>query len=201
MCVNLCKLNKNIWVDRDPNITAFLSTIKGAKIFLSLDLSSAYHQISLHPLSHPLTSFVTPEGAFRYKRTPFGLASESVVFQRTIHRLFHKVKSVTYFQDDILIFGRSKEEHDTTLKHVLLILRDSGLTISWDKCNIGTSGVEYLGHYLDEQGVSPKMKLITATEDAPAPVSTDQLRSFLGLAEYYSRFVPMFSVKTLHMRK
>ncbi|KAK6176707.1 hypothetical protein SNE40_014954 [Patella caerulea] len=185
MCVDLRDVNSKIVVERHPmpNIHEMLASLQlnGSTIYSTLDLSSAYHQIPLTEKSKDITAFITPEGLFRYTRVPFGLASASSLFQRMMGRLFKGMDGILYFQDDILLHAKSKDEHDKLLRSVLSKLRHHGLTIKREKCKIGVSSVEYLGHTLSSIGIQPKESLITAVTNAPTPADKDQLRSFLGL--------------------
>ncbi|KAJ1213856.1 hypothetical protein NDU88_001486 [Pleurodeles waltl] len=135
MCVDLRDLNKNIWLDRQPlpNITEELSCLGGSKVSSVLDLSSAYHQIVLHPESRHLTSFVTPLGAYQFLRMPFGLASAAACFQRVMKRILGDIVGTLCFQDDILVHGKSVDEHDKILRTVLSKLAEAGLTVKKEK--------------------------------------------------------------------
>ena len=172
-----------------------LSTLESAKVFTTIDLSSAYHQILLTDESKDITVFITTEGLFCFTRIPFGLASTSSVFQRMMHKIFKDVKGVSYFQDDILIHAKDQEEHDTLLHTVLAHLKENGLTVQRDKCKFNQTAVHYLGHTVTPDKIKTKESLITAVVDAPAPQNKEQLCSFLGLCEYMSKFVKNFASK------
>lgn len=141
--MDLRDLNKNILVDKFPlpRIDELLAQTKGVKWFSTIDLTSAYHQLPLHESSKSLTAFITPFGCYRFLRMPFGLASAAAVFQRLMHRLFKNQEGVTYFQDNILIMGRNKEEHDDRLTKVLDTLASKGLTAELKMCKFGMKSV------------------------------------------------------------
>lgn len=195
MCVDLRSLNANIWVDRYPlpNINEMLAVINGAKFFSVLDLTSAYYQVPLHPESQVLTAFTTPFGTYKFLRMPFGLASAPSAFQRIMQHVLTGAEKSICFQDDILIYGSNEEEHDRNLSKVCCKPKEAGLTIKRDKCKIGVALVEFLGHTLSNEGMKPKMNLIESVVGAPTPANKDELKSFLGLAEYMSKFVKKFS--------
>ena len=172
-----------------------LSTLESARVFTTIDLSSAYHQIPLTDESKDITAFITTEGLFRFTRIPFGLASASSVFQCIIHKIFKDVKGVSYFQDDILIHAKDQEEHDKLLHTVLARLKENGLTVQRDKCKFNQTAVDYLGHTVTPDGIKHKESLVTAVVDAPAPQNNEQLRSFLGLCEYMAKLVKNFASK------
>lgn len=191
LCSDLRGLNKNILVDRHPlpRIYEILTLIKDASYFSILDQSSAYHQVELHPESRHLTSFITPLGAFQYLRMPFGLASAAAAFQRIMQHILKDVPGTLCFQDDILIHGKDIREHNDMLTQVLHKLRKAGLTLKKEKCQIGVSSVEYLGHTISCEGIKPKMNLVDASLSTVAPTNVDELKSFLGLSEYYFKFI------------
>lgn len=132
----LRSLNDDDIVDQYPlpRVDEMLSLTRGAKYFSTIDLSSAYHQISLHHSSRNLTAFCTPFGCFHFRRMPFGLASAAVFFQRLIAQLFGDMPGITFFQDDILIMGNNSHQHDSRLRKVLTVLNDKGLTAEILKC-------------------------------------------------------------------
>lgn len=132
MCVDLRELNRHIWVDQHPlpNITEMVSTLKNGRHFSLLDITSAYHQVDLHPDSRHFTAFITPEGLYQFKRMPFGLSSASAVFQRIVDGMFKRIPGVMAFQDDVLVYGQNQKQHDNTLQTVLSILKDRGVTKS-----------------------------------------------------------------------
>ena len=194
LCIDLRDVNSKIIVERYPmpNIHEMLLTLESARVFTIIDLSTAYHRVPLTDESKDITAFITTEGLFRFTRIPFGLASASFVFQRMMHKIFKDVKRMSYFQDDILIHAKDQEEHDKLLRTVLARLKENSLTVQRDKCKFNQTTVDYLGHTVTPDGIKPKESLVTAVVDAPAPQNKEQLRSFLGLCEYMSKFVKNF---------
>lgn len=201
-CVDLRSLNNCVVADVFPlpNINELLSTLGGARYFSKLDLRSAYHQIRLHDSSKHLTAFITSEGAFQFTRLPFGLCSAANVFQRMVTNIFKGIGKAIYFQDDILVFVSTLAEHNQVRKTVLHRISEVGLTLCRDKCSFVVEQIEYLGHEISAEGIKPKRDLLKAIELAPAPIDKDQLRSFMGLIEYYSKFLQLFSDKTACLR-
>ncbi|KAJ1211759.1 hypothetical protein NDU88_007115, partial [Pleurodeles waltl] len=195
LCVDLRDLNRNIWVERYPlpRIHEVLSTMGKAAYFSVLDLSNAYHQIELHPDSKWLTAFTTPFGSFMFNRMPFGLASAAAVFQKVIQNILGDLPNTLCFQDDVLVYGVTEEEHNERLRAVLLKLKMAGLTLRSEKCQLGVGSVEYLGHIISKDGFKPKFSLVDAVKKADPPKNKDELRSFLGLAEFMSKYVKTFS--------
>ncbi|KAJ1139971.1 hypothetical protein NDU88_006332, partial [Pleurodeles waltl] len=99
---------------------------------------------------------------FQYKMMPFGLDSISTVFQRELSRVLSNITVAKLFQDDILIFGKDKKEHDCIMRKVLQALMDNGLTVKEQKCKFGKQHVEYLGHKISENGIRPKISHVKA---------------------------------------
>ncbi|KAJ1136943.1 hypothetical protein NDU88_003356 [Pleurodeles waltl] len=131
---------------------------------------------------------------------PFGLASAAAVFHRIMQNILKGVEHVLCFQDDVLIYGNNKMEHDDTLRSVLRALHKAGMTLKKEKCQFGVSSVEYLGHKISEEGVKPKNDLVKGVKEALAPSNKQELSSFLGLAEYMAKFVRNFAIITAPLR-
>ena len=135
----------------------------------------------------------THKGLFRYNRLPFGVASAPAIFQRHIETLLQGVDGVSVYIDDILLAGSTLEEHLRTLEEVLKRVQDAGLRLNRDKCFFLRSSIEYLGHVIDKDGIHPTQEKVQAIKNAPQPTNIAQLRSFLGLIKYYSKFLPNLS--------
>lgn len=162
--------------------------------FTKLDLLQAYQQMQLHLLSKELVTINTHKGLFCYTRLPFGVASAPAIFQRAMDSILQGIPRVNCYIDDILISGCDDHNHLQNLKEVLLGLQDNGITVKKSKCSFLQDSVEYLGHVVDKEGLhvaAPgKLKAIQA---APAPTNIRELRSFLGLINYYGRFIANLS--------
>ncbi|KAJ1216559.1 hypothetical protein NDU88_004160 [Pleurodeles waltl] len=178
-----------------------IARTKGMNWFTTIDLTSAYHEVVLHRESRRLTAFVTPFGCYQFTRVPFGLASAAAMFQRLMFKLFQELQDVMFFQDDILVMGKTRKEHDSTLEKVLDIIAVKGLTADMTKCNVAKNKVTYLGHEISVKGVEPKSELVEAIKKAPIPTNKDEVRAFLGLAEFYAKYVKNFSSKTYPIRQ
>lgn len=201
LCVDLRHLNNNIVIEKFPlpKINEMVSSLKWATWFSTIDLSAAYHQVILTPESRKLTAFITPFGCYQFRRMPFGLASAAADFQQLMHRLFGKMTGVSFFQDDILVSARHKEEHDHILNNVLELLQRVGLTVELSMCKFAQRNVSYLGHIISEDGARPKPSLVNAIVGSPAPTTKDEVRSILGMAEYCTKFIPNFASKVYNI--
>ena len=162
-------------------------------MFSKLDLDNAYLQMPLDDESKQYVTINTHKGLFRYNRLPIGVASAPAIFQRHIEMLLQGVDGVSVYIDDILLAGSTLEEHLCTLEEVLKRLQDAGLRLNRDKCFFLRSSIEYLGHVVDKDSIHPTQEKVQAIKNAPQPTNIAQLRSFLSLINYYSKFLPNLS--------
>jgi hypothetical protein len=199
MCVDYRELNKITSKDRYPlpYIEDLLDRLHGGTVFTKLDLASGYHQLRIHPDDCHKTAFVTPAGFYEWKVIPFGLANAPSAFMRHMHRVLHKHRgySVVYL-DDVLIHSRTVAEHKCHVESVLASLRASGLRLNGKKCEFGMREVTFVGFRVTKKGVHTEEKKVAAVRNWPPPETPSQLRSFLGLAGYYRRFVDKFAHRT-----
>ena len=173
-----------------PRIEDILSSIGNAKVFSKLDLANAYLQLALDEESKAYVTVSTHRGLFRYNHLPFGVSSAPAVFQRTMETLLGDIPKVSVYIDDLLVSGESEEEHLKTLGRVLTRLQEAGLKLKRSKCSFMVSTVEYLGHVISEKGIRPTEEKTKAIVNAPTSQNVTQLKSFLGLLNYYGKFLP-----------
>ncbi|GBG71317.1 hypothetical protein CBR_g8739 [Chara braunii] len=200
MCIDYRGLNaitvKN--VEPLPRIDDLLDRVQGAKNFSKIDLKSGYYQIEVHPDDQYKTTFRTRYGHYEFIVMPFGLTN-----QRCINDLFRPWldRFVIVYLDDILVFSKTLEEHQGHLRQVLEKLREANSKINAKKCDWAKTQVLYLGHVLDGNGVKPEDSKIAAIKDWSTPRTLTELRSFLGLANYYRKFVRNFSTIVAPLRR
>ncbi|XP_029947498.1 uncharacterized protein K02A2.6-like [Salarias fasciatus] len=173
-----------------PVIEDQFAGLAGGKTFSKIDLNQAYLQMSVEAESQELLTITTHRGLYRYRRLPFGITSAPAVFQRAMDQVLSGLSGVQCYLDDILVTGKNEEEHLVNLKNTLRRLEDYGLRVREDKCDFFKPAVEYLGHVIDADGLHTAPSKVTAITDAPAPENVGQLRSFLGLLNYYGKFIP-----------
>ena len=176
-----------------PRIDDLFASLTGGKKFSKLDLAHAYQQIPLAKESRKLVVINTNKGLFRYKRLPFGIASAPAIFQRTIEGILREIPRVCVYLDDILVTGKTEAEHLRNLESVLTKLEAAGMRLKREKCAFLLDSVEYLGHNISAEGLRPNQEKVRAIAEASAPQNTSQLRAFLGLVNYYGKFLPQLS--------
>ena len=138
-----------------PNINDVTSFLHGAKVFSKLDLIKGYYQIPMAPEDIPKTAMTTPFGTFTFNYSCFGLRNAGATFQRLMDEILGSLPFCAVYIDDILVFSSSVEEHIKHLKTILQRLREYGLILHPDKCSFGTDNIEFLGHSISKEGVTP----------------------------------------------
>jgi len=163
-CKNFCKNFDN---DKYtcPNLADLAANLHGATVFSKLDLRKGYHQVPVHPRDVPKTAVVTPFGLFEYLRMPFGLRNAGQTFQRLMDEILQDVPHVFVYMDDILVASRSHAEHVQDLHAVLSRLQQHGMVLNGEKCVLGQSQVEYLGHVVSSSGLSPLPERVAAIQN------------------------------------
>ena len=178
-----------------PRVEELLTSLSGGNLFSKLDMSQAYLQLPLDEESKEYVTVNTHKGLYRYNRLPFGISSAPSTFQRTMETLLQGIKGVLVYIDDILITGPTIEEHLSTLDKVLEKLGVANLRLNKPKCFFLQPSIEYLGHIIDKDGLHPTEEKVRAIKEAPKPRNISELRSFFGIINYYSRFLPNLSTK------
>lgn len=176
-----------------PRIEAIFSTLGGGEQYTKLDLSNAFQQCLLHEDSQAMTAITTHMGTFAYRRVPFGIKCIPENFQKIMEETLHGLPSTAVFADDICVTGKDRETHLKNLRAVLQRLKDNGLRINFDKCQFFKDSVTYLGYNINKDGLHTDQKKIKAIVEAPRPADLTQLRSFMGLVNFYSKFIPNMS--------
>ncbi len=178
-----------------PLMDELFDRVVGAKWFTKIDLRSGFHQIAIQPEDREKTAFRTRYGSFEYTVLPMGLCNAPGTFMQLMNETFADMldKSVLCFLDDILIFSRTEEEHAQHVRAVLRRLREKKLYAKLSKCEFFQKEVEFLGHRIGADGLRVAPDKISAVRDWPTPTSVTEVRSFLGLANFYRRFVQGYS--------
>lgn len=202
ICVDMRLPNQAIKRTRHimPTIDDILSKLNQATVFSKLDLNSGYHQLELDEESRNITTFSTHVGLRRYKRLNFGVTSAAEIFQNHIAELLTDISGSLNTSDDILIYGKSQEEHDQALKRVFDRLLEKNLTLNKGKCEFNKDQIEFYGFMFGKTGVSPDPKKVTAIQNMKTPTNVKEVRSFLGLTNYVSRFIADYANITKPLR-
>ncbi|XP_047991724.1 uncharacterized protein K02A2.6-like isoform X2 [Leguminivora glycinivorella] len=202
LCVDMRRANAAIMRENHPlpTMDKLLPQVRDAKYFSKLDIRDAFHQLELHPDSRHITTFITSLGMYRYKRLMFGITCAPEIFQKTIEKLLLGCEGVINFMDDILVYGRDKEEHDTRLQQVTNVLKENNVVLKEEKCIIGVTKVHFLGHELSAEGVRPLQKYLSAIQQFRSPKTVGELQSFMGLVNYVGRWIPNLSTLTEPMK-
>ena len=179
-----------------PRTSDLLESFHGAKYFTTLDAASGYWQIPLEESSVPKSAFISSEGLFEFLVMPFGLCNAPATFQRMMNCVLAGINGISclVYLDDIIVFSRSFEEHLEDLKEVFSRLIEAGILLKPSKCQFAVQQVEYLGHIVSSQGLSPDPRKIEKLKTFPVPKNLTELRSFLGFASYYRRFIKNFAL-------
>lgn len=172
-----------------PNTEDLFATLAGGKWFSKLDLSHAYQQLELSPESEKYLTVNTHRGLYRYHRLSYGVSSAPSIFQGVMDQVLQGLEGVTCFLDDILVTADTEQAHLLRLAEVLSRLEKFGIRAKSTKCQFMKNQVEYLGHLIDGEGLHPTEEKVTAIVNAPRPTNVTELRSFLGLLNYYGRFL------------
>ena len=200
MCVDYRALNKQTVRNNYPlpRIDDMLDSLSGATCFSCLDLQQAYHQVRLAPEDVPKTAFTTPLGLFEYRVLSFGLTNAPATFQALINSILGPELSryCLVYLDDIVVFSPSPEEHMRHLRAVLQRLREHQLFAKASKCRFAQRKISFLGHEVSAEGIAPDGSKVQVVKDWPTPRNVKDLRSFMGLAQYFRKFIQGFSTLT-----
>jgi RNase H-like domain found in reverse transcriptase/Reverse transcriptase (RNA-dependent DNA polymerase)/Integrase zinc binding domain/Integrase core domain len=200
MCVDFRKLNELTIRNKYPlpRIDDLLDNLVNQKYFSSLDLVQAYYQVRLKPEDVPKTAFCTPDGLYQFKVLCFGLTNAPATFQAVINEVFgDKIgKILLAYLDDILVFSKTREEHFAALRYVLTKLREHTLFANLQKCHFFKESVTFLGHSISAEGLRPSPQKLQVVLDWAPPKNINQLQSFLGLLNYFRKFILGYAILT-----
>ncbi|KAL0158975.1 hypothetical protein M9458_047051, partial [Cirrhinus mrigala] len=196
-CVNYRHLNSVTAKDAYPlpKIEECLDVLGEACVFSTLDLQSGYWQIAVDEMDRAKTAFITRYGLYEYTRMPFGLCNAPSTFQRAMELVLRGLQweTLLIYLDDIIILGRGVDESLDRLEVVFQRLISYGLKLKPTKCHLLKEEVLFLGHVVSGEGIRPNPSLISDVEAWNPPTSVHELKGFLGLCNYYRKFVPAFS--------
>ena len=176
-----------------PTIEEILPKLADDKVSSIVDAKCGYWNVGLHEESSYLTTFNSPFGRYRFKRMPFGLRMSQNVFQTKIDQTFEGCEGVLGTADDIVVFGKTTEEHDRNMHTMLKRCIDTGLTLNPDKCFTKQDKIKFYG----QNGVQPDPGKVSALKQISSPTNRQELQTFLALANYMGPFIPNLIMSTL----
>ena len=205
LCIDYRQLNKLTVKNKYPlpRIDDLFDQLKGASIFSKVDLRSGYHQLRIKDADVHKTAFRTRYGHYEFLVMPFGLTNAPAAFMDLMNRVFRPYvdQFVVVFIDDILVYSKDQESHDTHLRVVLKTLRKEQLYAKLSKCEFWKNEVSFLGHIVSKEGIRVDPKKIEVVVEWKPPRNVTEVRSFLGLAGYCRRFVKGFSMTAAPMTR
>lgn len=196
-CVDYRRLNAVTCKDAHPllKIDDCLDALSGSKVFSTLDCASGYWQVEMKPQDREKTAFSTGENLFQFKVMLFGLTNAPASFQRLMDLVLTGMhwKCCLMYSDDIIVFTNTVEEHLLKLREVFLCIKKAGLKLKSSKCQLFATSVSFLWHQVSGDGISPDASNIEKVQNFAVPKDVTQLESFLGLANYYRKFIRNFA--------
>ena len=197
LCIDPKDLNRAIKREQYPmkTIDEVITRMPNAKFFSKLDSTQGYWQVELDDENAKKCTFNTPFGKYRFNRLPFEISSAPEVFQTVMSQIFNGHDGIEVIVDDLLVWGKTKEQHDERLKRALEIARSSRIKLNKDKCicEIGLQEVTYIGHTLSSNGLKPDVNKVEAIRRIDTPDDKAAVQRFLGMATYLAKFIPNFS--------
>lgn len=182
-----------------PTIESLTPELSGARYFSVVDTKDGFWNIKLSHESSKLTTFWTPFGRYRFMRLPFGLCVSTDIYQCRLHEIFEGLEDVIVIQDDILVIGRGDTDekasinHDRALEKLLARAKQANLKFNKDKIKLKQREVRYMGHIITPDGLKADPGIVSAIRQMPYPTDVTQVKSFIGMATYLSKFVPHLS--------
>ncbi|XP_038072087.1 uncharacterized protein K02A2.6-like [Patiria miniata] len=188
-------VNKSIHTDQYPIPTSeeVFSKLAGGKKFSKIDLKCAYQQMLLDDKSQEYVTINTHKGLYRYTRLPFGISSSPAIWQRFIKQVLAGLDSTCAIMDDVLVTGKTDEEHLCNVKNVFQRFRKYGLRLKTEKCRFMQESVIYMGRRISAKGIQPTDDKVDAIRNAPVPQNVTELRSWLGMVNFQAQFLPNLS--------
>ena len=203
VCLDPKDLNKSIHRchHRTPTVEEVTHKLAGSKYFSKLDARNSYWSVKLDTESSFLTTFNTPFGRYRYLRMPFGLVMSQDVFQHKMDQILEGLEGIVSIADDVIVHGRTEEEHDARMTKLMDVANDKGLMFNSEKTAVKAPQITFFGTVYDKEGAHPDPRKVEAIQQLKPPESKQQLHEFLGMATYLSPFIENLSAHTADLRE
>ena len=203
VCGDYRQPNKAVKRERHPipTVEELMDNMDGAVKYSKVDLKAGYHQIPLAKDSRSITTFTTHQGLFRYKRLPFGINAASEVFQNAIQRAIQGLDGVKNIADDIIVWCNTQQPHDQRVEQLFARLQEKNLTVNPDQCLFNQTELWFYGLHLTSNGINADPSKVEAIKNTAQPRDVKELRSFLGLSNYCSKFIQNYSTLTAPLRE
>lgn len=191
-CGDYRLLNSRTIPDKYPirHIHDFAHNISGCKVFSTIDLVKAYNQIPVYHDDVQKTAITTPFGLFEFPFMTFGLRNAGQTFQRFVDEMTRGLEFCYPYLDDFLVFSKDELEHEEHLRQLFTKMEEYGVILNTTKCVFGAPAVTFLGYHISPQGTKPLESKVLAIKEFPVPKTAKQLRRFLGMVNFYRRFIP-----------
>ena len=176
-----------------PKTDEIYARLKGSDIYSTFDMRSGYYHMVLSEKSRPKSAFVSSFGKWEFKRCPSGLAQAPAYFQRLVNEVLLGLTFAFGCLDDILVYSPDVETHLEHLRKLFIKLREADLKLKEVKCNFLKKHIQYLGHIVSGEGITPMPEKLVCIQEMPSPKTPKEVKQFLGLIGYYQKFVPRFS--------
>ena len=195
VCCDFRELNKAIVRERYvlPKVEDTLDALNGSKYFAKIDARSGFFQLTLSEECRHLTTFITNKGCFQFKRVPFGLSDNSETFKKVMEEILFGLEGVEISVDDVIVHAVTIDQLITRLRKVFERCRERNLKLIKKKCEFGLTEIPVLGHVVSAKGIQPDPGNTKAIQEAPPPANVAELRSFLGVCGYVSKFIPNYA--------
>ena len=203
ICIDYRQLNESVLreVHPLPEVDVTLAQLAGATTFSKLDANSGFWQIPLSEESRSFTTFITPFGRYAFNKLPFGISSAPEHFQHRMSQILAGQDGALCHMDDALIFGHTQQEHDSCLKAALTKIQAAGLTLNADKCEFNKTEIHFLGHVINQKGISPDPQKTEAILSMDKPCSQTELRRFMGMTNQLGKFSPKIAELSQPLRE